>query len=95
MCVCVCVCVYVVCVCVCVCVCVVCVCVCVCVCVWCVIECVYVYIGQQGKENSMSREDLLALLTKRSEQCKKMEGNISGKRSLCIQHTLVKGWICS
>ncbi|XP_076436252.1 uncharacterized protein LOC143275847 isoform X2 [Babylonia areolata] len=35
-----------------------------------------------GRENSLSREDLLALVAKRTEQCKKMEGNISDLAAL-------------
>ncbi|KAK7094843.1 golgin subfamily A member 1-like isoform X2 [Littorina saxatilis] len=35
-----------------------------------------------GRNNSMSKEDLKALLTKRTEQCKKMEGNISDLAAL-------------
>ncbi|KAL8598143.1 hypothetical protein ACOMHN_043214 [Nucella lapillus] len=35
-----------------------------------------------GREGSMSREDVQALLSKRTEQCKKMEGNISDLAAL-------------
>lgn len=34
----------------------------------------------QGREGSVTWDELTAQLAKRTEQCKKMEGNISGKR---------------
>ena len=48
----------------------------------------------QGKEITMSKEEILAMLTKRTEQCKKMEGNISGQYfSFALEETLTKDYL--